>query len=66
MAGFPSLVRPLRKPVRQMLRGILLLVERPREFLSALMLIARYAYNVKVRGRPLVAVSRPGGETKPI
>jgi hypothetical protein len=49
-----------------MLRGILLLVERPREFLSALMLIARYAYNVKVRGRPLVAVSRPGGETKPI
>jgi ADP-heptose:LPS heptosyltransferase len=61
MAGFPSLVRPLRKPVRQMLRGFLLLVERPREFLSALMLIARYAYNVKIRRRPLVVVSRPGG-----
>jgi ADP-heptose:LPS heptosyltransferase len=61
MAGFPSLVRPLRKRIRQMLRGSLLLVERPREFLSTLMLIARYAYNVQIRRKPLVVVSRPGG-----
>jgi ADP-heptose:LPS heptosyltransferase len=61
MGGSPLLVRPLCKRVRQMLRGFLLLVERPREFLSALMLIARYAYSVQIRRRPLVVVSRPGG-----
>jgi ADP-heptose:LPS heptosyltransferase len=61
MARFPSPVRPLRKRARQMLRGFLLLVERPREFLSTLMLIARYGYNVQIRRKPLVIVSRPGG-----
>jgi ADP-heptose:LPS heptosyltransferase len=61
MARLPSLVRPVRRRVRQMLRGFLLLIERPREFLSALMLIARYAYNVQIKRRLLVVVCRPGG-----